>query len=81
MVFRRTCLLCCAALLLARFAASMAAEPPASAPNTLGEQEKQAGWKLIYRDRVAAFFARADSPAAHLPGVPVTGTPPPNYFP
>jgi hypothetical protein len=42
---------------------------------------KQAGWKLIYRDRVAALFARADSAAAHLPGVPVIGNPPPNYFP
>ncbi|HUY89292.1 MAG TPA: DUF1080 domain-containing protein [Pirellulales bacterium] len=51
MNFRRTCLLGCAAFLLARFAASMAAEPPASASNALSEQEKQAGWKLLFDGR------------------------------
>ncbi|MGH7814679.1 MAG: hypothetical protein ACREQI_11845 [Candidatus Binataceae bacterium] len=30
-------------------------------------------WKLIYKDNVSMLYARADSPAAHLPGVPVTG--------
>ncbi|HVN64480.1 MAG TPA: hypothetical protein VMT58_07565 [Candidatus Binataceae bacterium] len=39
------------------------------------------GWKLIYQDNVAMLFARADSPAAHLSGVPVTGTPSPLRFP
>jgi hypothetical protein len=38
-------------------------------------------WKLIYRDPVAALFARTNSPAAHLPGVPVKGTAPPSAFP
>jgi len=31
----------------------------------------QPGWRLVYRDPVAALFARADSPAAHLAGVPL----------
>lgn len=38
-------------------------------------------WRLIYRDGVSALFARADSPAAHLPGVPVNAAAPPSYFP
>jgi hypothetical protein len=42
----------------------------------------QTRWRLIYRDPVAALFARADSPAAHLPGVPVLrDTAPPSFFP
>jgi hypothetical protein len=32
---------------------------------------RQAGWRLVYRDPVAALFARADSPTAHIAGVPV----------
>jgi len=38
-------------------------------------------WRLIYRDPVAALFARANSPAAHLPGVPFNGAAPPSTFP
>ncbi len=38
-------------------------------------------WKLIYNDSVAALFARTNSPAARLPGVPVKGTAPPSAFP
>ena len=38
-------------------------------------------WRLIYHDGVAALFARADSPAAHLPGVPVNATALPSDFP
>ena len=30
-------------------------------------------WKLIYRDPVSSLFARADSPAARIAGVPVPG--------
>ncbi len=33
-----------------------------------------AGWKLIYRDRNSALFARKDSAAARLSGVPVIST-------
>jgi hypothetical protein len=43
---------------------------------------KQAGWKLIYRDPVAALFARAGSSAARIAGVPVIGDKaPPSFFP
>jgi hypothetical protein len=43
---------------------------------------QQAGWRLVYRDPVAALFARADSPAAHSAGVPVTrDKAPPSLFP
>jgi hypothetical protein len=33
----------------------------------------EAGWRLIYHDHIAALYARVDSPAAHLAGVPVSG--------
>ncbi len=40
------------------------------------------GWKLIYRDRDSTLFARKDSAAATLPGVPVITNQPSNpYFP
>ncbi|HZO80221.1 MAG TPA: hypothetical protein VFB33_00880, partial [Candidatus Binataceae bacterium] len=43
---------------------------------------KQEGWRLIYRDPVAAFFTRADSPAARIAGIPeVHATAPPSMFP
>ncbi len=43
---------------------------------------RQGGWRLIYRDPVAVLFARADSDAAHLAGVPVrSGKAPPSLFP
>ena len=38
-------------------------------------------WRPIYRDGVAALFARANSPAAHLPGVPIIANAPPSDFP
>jgi hypothetical protein len=42
----------------------------------------QARWRLIYSDPVAALFARADSPAARLTGVPVLrDDAPPSLFP
>jgi len=38
-------------------------------------------WRLIHRDRVAALFARADSPAAQLAGVPILREgAPPSFF-
>jgi hypothetical protein len=33
----------------------------------------EAGWRLIYHDQIASLYARIDSPAAHIAGVPVTG--------
>jgi hypothetical protein len=43
---------------------------------------RQAGWRLVYRDPVAALFARADSPAARIAGVPVIrDKAPPSLFP
>ena len=41
----------------------------------------QAGWRMVYRDRIAALFARADSPAAHLKGIPLEGYSGSNLFP
>lgn len=35
--------------------------------------KRQSGWKLIYRDETATLFARADSDAAQIPGLPVIG--------
>jgi hypothetical protein len=43
---------------------------------------KQPGWRLIYRDPVASLFARSDSTAARLPGVPfLASSAPPSTFP
>ncbi len=40
------------------------------------------GWTLVYRDRDAVLFARADSTTARLPGVPIQGKPPRvSFFP
>ena len=41
----------------------------------------RAGWKLIYRDDSAMLYARADSRAAGLPGVPFAGAAMPARFP
>ena len=42
----------------------------------------EARWRMIYRDPVAALFARADSPAAHIAGVPILRKDaPPSLFP
>jgi hypothetical protein len=38
-------------------------------------------WKLVYRDDIALLYARSDSPAASIPGVPVVGKSPPRVFP
>jgi hypothetical protein len=35
----------------------------------LAQQE----WRMVYRDKIAALFARAGSPAAALKGIPVEG--------
>jgi len=42
----------------------------------------RSAWKLIYRDPVASLFARADSPAARIAGIPVLSEKvPPSLFP
>ncbi len=38
-------------------------------------------WRLIYQDRDSSLYARTDSAAARLPGVPIRRVPPPPYFP
>ena len=52
-------------------------DAPISAP-----LEKNPDWKLVYRDRTALLFARADSAAAKIPNVPIEGVAPKRgYFP
>ena len=46
-----------------------------------GFMTAQPGWRLVYRDKTAALFARADSPAARLKDVPIEGNAGPNLFP
>jgi hypothetical protein len=41
----------------------------------------QRDWRLIYSDDVASLYAPANSPAAHLDGVPFAGTSHPTFFP
>lgn len=54
---------------------------PAGSP-AAGLTAAQKGWRLIYRDPVAALFARAKSPAARLAGIPaINETRPPSVFP
>ncbi len=44
--------------------------------------QRQSDWKLIYHDEDSALFAPANSPAAKIAGVPVTGVSAPSaYFP
>jgi hypothetical protein len=38
-------------------------------------------WVQIYRDRQSALYARANSPAARIPGIPIIGSVSPCYFP
>jgi len=38
-------------------------------------------WKLIYSDSASVLFARAQSRAADIPGIPVVGVAPVSYFP
>jgi hypothetical protein len=38
-------------------------------------------WKLVYRDDIALLYARVDSAAAHIPGVPIVRNAPPRVFP
>ena len=41
----------------------------------------QLGWQVVYRDKVAALFARANSPAAQLKDIPIEGRPGSDFFP
>jgi hypothetical protein len=38
-------------------------------------------WKLVYRDNIALLYARDDSAAARIPGVPIVRDSPPRIFP
>jgi len=49
---------------------------PADGP-AVGVMRRAAQWTLIYRDPHWVIFARADSAAAKVPGLPFAGTPPP----
>ena len=42
---------------------------------------KNPNWKVLYRDSASVLFARSTSPAARLPGVPVTGQAIRGFFP
>jgi hypothetical protein len=54
---------------------------PPSAP-IVRSLEKNADWKVVYHDRGTVLFARANSTAARIPGVPVEGSAPKrSYFP
>jgi hypothetical protein len=53
--------------------------PPVAAANRIMQRRRD--WKLIYRDDYSLLYARADSPAAKIPGVPVAGTDEPTEFP
>jgi hypothetical protein len=57
-----------AARVLAAYPTDYVLMPPDSAAARF--MAAQAGWRLLYRDPVAALFARADSPAAHRAGAP-----------
>jgi hypothetical protein len=46
---------------------------PLKAP-AVSLMESTPGWKLVYRDPVAVLFARSNSAAARLGGVPIVGT-------
>ncbi|HVA81225.1 MAG TPA: hypothetical protein VNF29_09900, partial [Candidatus Binataceae bacterium] len=52
-----------------------------TASSGYGFMMAQPGWRIVYSDKTAALFARANSPAARLKGVPVEGRPGPNLFP
>jgi hypothetical protein len=41
----------------------------------------QPGWRIVYQDKIAALFARADSCAARIKGIPIEGLLWPNSFP
>ncbi len=44
--------------------------------------KEDANWKLVYRDETAVLFARSNSAAAKIPGVPIDGgVPKRRYFP
>lgn len=43
--------------------------------------ERRHDWKLLYRDDNSLLYARANGPAARLPGLLVTATAPPSGFP
>jgi hypothetical protein len=55
---------------------------PADGPALGVMRQATARWTPVYRDQHWVLFARADSPAAKLPGIPIEGTPARvSYFP
>jgi hypothetical protein len=69
-----------AARVLAAYPTDYVLMPPDSASSRF--MAAQTGWRLVYRDPVADLFARADSPATHIAGVPILGdAAPPSFFP
>ena len=69
-----------ASAVLAGYPTDYVLMPPDSAASRF--MAGQARWRLIYCDPVAALFARADSPAARIAGVPVLRDhAPPSFFP
>jgi len=43
--------------------------------------DTRADWKLIYQDASAMLYVKQDSPAAKIPGAPITGVALPGRFP
>ena len=68
-----------AARILASYPHDYVMLDPAAPANALMASSK--GWKLIYRDNQALLYARATSPAAASPEVPVLAVAPPSRFP
>jgi hypothetical protein len=70
-----------ASRVLASYPHELALIPPGAGAFRLLEHTP--GWKLIYHDKYSALFARANSPAAQIPGIPVRGSvaSAPQYFP
>jgi hypothetical protein len=66
--------------LLAEYPHDLVLMPPTSRAYNL--MSRQADWKLIYRDADSGLFARTDSAAAKISGVPAAGIAPKlGYFP
>jgi len=69
-----------AAAMLAAYSTDYVIMPSDSAASRFMSGEER--WRMIYRYPVAALFARADSPAAHIAGVPILRKDaPPSFFP
>jgi len=65
--------------ILARWPHDYVMLPPGDLANNVIARHRE--WKLIYRDGDTLLYARADSAAAAMPGVPFVGVNPPTRFP